>query len=331
MKILVTGGGGYIGTHTLTLLTADYSEIAIIDNFCNSKKTNLLSLGKKIKKKFKIFTGDIGDADFLNLTFQSFLPDLVLHLAGFKSASKSIVDPLGYYRNNVSASITLLTIMSKFGVERIIFSSSATVYGIPHYLPLDEKHSVSPINPYGSSKAFIEKIIIDWTKSKPERTAIILRYFNPIGAHPKKLIGEEPVDVPENLVPVLVQAAAGRIPKLLVFGNDLPTRDGTGERDFVHVMDIARAHILAIKYFHRVRKNLILNLGTGNGTTVFELIKIFESITGKKVPTKVVLPREGDIPISFSSGKKAKKILGWEPKYSLEEMLKDAWEREKSI
>jgi len=325
MKIILTGGVGYIGSHTLVGLLAKGYEIIVIDNLVNSSKIALDRVFKITGKQCTFIHGDIRDYSFLNNVFSNLKPDAVIHFAGLKSVSESVVDPLKYYDVNVNGSIVLLRVMSEFGCKKIIFSSSATVYGQANYLPYDESHPVHPINPYGTSKLFVEKILKDWVSSNDDNRAICLRYFNPVGAHPSGLIGESPNALPNNLMPYLTKVAAGQLEELRIFGDDYDTRDGTGERDFIHVCDLADCHILALERMLEIPNFQVLNVGTGRGVTVYELVETFEKITHCKIPIKVVPRRSGDTARSWADGAQAEKLLGFFCKKNIFEMCEDSW------
>ena len=312
MNVLITGGTGYIGSHvSLVLIEAGY-EIVIFDNLSNSDISVINRLEKYLKKKIPFIYGDIRNNALIKEVLIQYNIDAVIHLAGLKAVNESAVDPIKYYDNNVVGSISLMSAMSDCNVCTIVFSSSATVYGDPQYLPYDENHPANPINPYGRTKLQIEKIIQDLVSSNSSWRSVILRYFNPVGAHDSGIIGENPAGIPDNLMPYISQVAIGRLPLLKIFGDDYPTKDGTCERDYIHVMDLAEGHLAALNYFTYATENgSIFNLGTGIPTSVFDLICSYEKASGIKIPYKVVSRRVGDLPIYYASSKKALEFLNW--------------------
>ena len=326
-RVIVTGGAGFIGSHTCVELIADGHEVLIIDNFVNSNKRSLDYLSEIVKTSIDFFEVDICDLVKTKKIFTQFKPEFVIHLAGLKSVDESVANPLKYYSNNVSGSINLLNAMESVRCENIVFSSSATVYGAPNQLPIDEKHQTTPLNPYGSSKLFIERIIADWQSSLPNRRAICLRYFNPIGAHPSGTLGERPIGVPKNIFPMVSGVAAGRHDHLKIYGNDYDTRDGTGERDYIHIIDLARAHSIAISALSECSFDVI-NIGTGESVTVRELVNCFQKVTGKQIKCIDYDRRPGDVAICFADVTKAQKILGWKADLSLHDACKDQWKWE---
>lgn len=326
MRILVTGGAGYIGTHTLLELLNKQHEICVYDNYSNGSNEALVRVAQISGAKFQKVEADIRDKDMLTKTFQEFHPEIVIHLAGLKAVGDSIKFPLEYYENNVQGTISLLKAMDSVKCRRIVFSSSATVYGEPQYLPFNEQHPRAPINPYGRCKYFIEDILNDWVAVNSISSAVILRYFNPVGNHASGNIGEDPNNTPNNLMPYILQVAAGNIAKLGVFGNDYDTRDGTGERDYIHVVDLAHAHARAVDYSARAEGVEVINIGTGRGVTVFEVIQAFEKVTGCTVPYNVLPRRPGDVATSYADTAKAHELLGWRAKAGMDEMCRDSWE-----
>lgn len=330
MRILVTGGAGYVGSHTLLEMLRGRHDILVYDNFSNSSPEALNRVKLLTNSQFDTFKGDIQDPSGLDQAFKMFKPDTVVHLAGLKAVGKSNEEPLDYYSQNVSGSIELLKVMQRYNCFRLVFSSSATVYGKANYQPFDENHPLQPISPYGRTKYFIEEIIRDWVTSQPGASAVILRYFNPVGAHVSGRIGEDPNGTPNNLIPYITQVAVKRLKQLNVFGSDYNTRDGTGERDYIHVEDLARAHLAAIKFLTTFVGCEAVNVGTGHGATVFEVVKAFEKASGQAVPYKIVSRREGDVASSVASVHKAELLLGWKAKLGINEMCASSWNWQRS-
>lgn len=327
MAILVTGGAGYIGSHTVVELLKEGREVVIIDDFSNSKETTLEAIKQITGTEFKFYKMDYADKEKLEKVFTENQIEAVLNFAGFKAVGESVQKPIEYYTNNVAGTLALLDIMRKFNVKNFIFSSSATVYGEPEKIPLTEECKTGgTTNPYGTSKLFIEQILKDLYHSDSTWNIALLRYFNPVGADKSGLIGEEPKGIPNNLMPYIVRVAAGILPELSVFGNDYPTHDGTGVRDYIHVVDLAKGHIKALEKLEKERQGLfIYNLGTGTGYSVLDMVKAFEKVTGKKVPYKIAPRREGDIAVCYADPTKAKKELGWVAEKTLEDMCQDSW------
>ena len=327
MSILVTGGAGYIGSHTVIELLNEGKEIVIIDNFSNSKPDVLDKIRKITGKNFKFYEIDYLDKEKLEKVFEENNIESVINLAGFKAVGESVKQPLKYYHNNISGAITLLETMQKYNVKKFVFSSSSTVYGTPEKIPITENEKVGgTTNPYGTTKLYIEQILKDLYASDPEWDIAILRYFNPIGSHESGLIGEEPQGIPNNLMPYIVRVAAGMLDELSVFGNDYDTHDGTGVRDYIHVVDLAVGHVKAMEKLEKEGKGLyIYNLGTGTGYSVLDIINTFEKVTGKKVKYKIAPRREGDIAKCYSDPRKAKEELGWVAERNLEDMCRDSW------
>ena len=322
--ILVTGGCGYIGSHTtLELLSLGY-DVVVVDNLDNSSKESLRRVEKLTGKAATFYEADIRDEKALEKIFSAHSFSAVIHFAALKAVGESCRLPLKYYENNVGGTVTLLRVMEKFNVKKIIFSSSATVYGNPVRLPLDEDCPLSTTNPYGATKLMMENIMQDVYKADDSWTIILLRYFNPVGAHESGDIGEDPKGIPNNLMPFVAQVACGRLPSINVFGNDYDTPDGTGVRDYIHVVDLAKGHVAAIEKINKSGVH-IYNLGTGNGYSVLELIAAFEKACGKKLPYKICDRRPGDIAACYASPDKAKKELGWEAKFGVEEMCASQW------
>ena len=323
-KILVTGGAGYIGSHTvLELLNKGY-EVVVVDNFSNSSYESIRRVQKITNKEVIFYEADIRDEEKMDEILTSHKIDAVIHFAAYKAVGESCKLPLKYYENNISGTVGLLKVMAKRGVKKIIFSSSATVYGDPERLPLDETCRLSTTNPYGSTKLMMEMIMQDLYKADNEWNIILLRYFNPVGAHESGLIGEDPKGIPNNLMPFVAQVASGKLSCINVFGNDYDTPDGTGVRDYIHVVDLALGHIAAIEKCNESGVH-IYNLGTGNGYSVMEMIHAFEKACGKKLPYKICERRSGDIAACYACPDKAKKELGWEAKFGIEEMCADQW------
>ena len=327
MAILVTGGAGYIGSHVAVELLSSGREIVIIDNFSNSERTVLDKIKEITKKDFKFYEIDYLNIKDLEKVFEENKIDAVMNFAGFKAVGESVEKPLEYYENNVSGAIGLLKTMKKYNVKKFIFSSSATVYGDPEIIPITEECKVGgTTNPYGTTKLFIERILEDLYKSDNEWDIAILRYFNPVGAHESGLIGENPKGIPNNLMPYVARVAAGKLEQLSVFGNDYDTPDGTGVRDYIHVVDLAKGHIKALEKLDKEKSGIyIYNLGTGNGYSVLDMVKAFEDATGKKVKYKIVERRAGDIATCYSDTSKAREELDWVAEKTLNDMCKDTW------
>lgn len=325
MKILVTGGAGYLGSHTCLKLLNDGHEVIVVDNLQNSKKASLQAVEKLTNSKILFFDVDINNMIALQEVFNKCRPQAVIHLAALKSVNESITKPLLYYHNNVSGTLTLLKVMDQFECSNIVFSSSATVYGNPEYLPYDENHPLDPINPYGKSKFMVEHILRDWVINKTKKRATILRYFNPVGAHPSGAIGEDPSGTPANLMPFVSQVAVGRQSKVTIYGTDYDTIDGTGLRDYVHVMDLAAAHVCAVKKQQNLYPFQAINIGTGTGSTVLELIKTFERVTGLNISYEFGQRRDGDLGRCWADVSLAAECLDWRAEHNLETMCRDTW------
>ena len=325
MSILVTGGCGYIGSHTCVELLNEGYNVIIVDNLSNSKEEVISKIETITNKKVKFYENDVCDYNALEKIFSKEKIDAVIHFAGFKAVGESVEKPLKYYKNNLDSTLNLLEIMNKYNCKKLVFSSSATVYGKPRKLPIKETFSLHTTNPYGTTKLMIEMILNDLYISDNDWSIAILRYFNPIGAHKSGLIGEEPNGIPNNLMPYIVKVANKELKELNVFGDDYSTKDGTGVRDYIHVVDLARGHIKAVE---KVIKNKGLdtyNLGTGKGYSVLELIKSFEKVNNIKVPYKIVERRKGDIAECYADVTKARKKLNWEAKLELDEMCRDSF------
>ena len=327
MSVLVTGGAGFIGSHTVVELLNSGKEVIILDNFSNSKPEMLDNIRKITGKDFKFYEIDYLDREKLEKVFEENKIDAVMNFAGYKAVGESVQKPIEYYTNNVSGALVLLDTMRKYGCKKFIFSSSATVYGEPEKMPITEDAKTGgTTNPYGTTKLFIEQILKDIYKSDNSWDICILRYFNPVGAHESGLIGEEPKGIPNNLMPYVVRVAAGTLKELSVFGNDYNTLDGTGVRDYIHVVDLAKGHIKALEKLEKEENGLyIYNLGTGNGASVLDMVKAFEKVTGKKVPYKIAPRRDGDIATCYADPTKAKNELNWVATKNLEDMCKDSW------
>ncbi len=331
-KILVTGGAGYIGSHTcVELLNAGY-ELVVLDNFSNSKPEVLEKIKKITGKDFKFYECDYTSAEALEKVFVENEIGQVINFAGFKAVGESVAKPLEYYTNNVYGALNLLQIMKKYNVKDFVFSSSATVYGDPERIPIDEECMVGgTTNPYGTSKYMIELILKDLYKSDPTWNIVILRYFNPIGAHKSGLIGEEPQGIPNNLLPYITRVANGTLKELSVYGDDYDTKDGTGVRDYIHVVDLAIGHVKAIEKILKDEKKLsIYNLGTGNGYSVLEIVNAFKEENKVNVPYRITDRRPGDIAVCYANPKKAKEELGFVAKYGIDDMVRDAWNYQKN-
>lgn len=328
MKILITGGAGYIGSHTCVALMEQGYSLVILDNFSNSKPAVLDKL-RKLNDNFVFYNVDVTNEEALERVFSNHKIDGVIHFAGYKAVGESVAEPLKYYMNNVGSTMILAKVCQKYNVNKFVFSSSATVYGV-NQVPFKEDMELLPTtNPYGESKAMSERILMDVARANPKFAVSILRYFNPVGAHESGLIGEDPNGIPNNLMPYITKVAKGELEKLRVFGNDYPTPDGTGIRDYIHVMDLAEGHVAAYK--HLTEGVHIYNLGTGKGTSVLELVHAFEKANGIKVPYEIVERRPGDIAICYADASKAERELDWKAKRDIVDMCRDAWRFESGI
>ena len=326
MSVLVTGGAGYIGSHTVIELIENGYDVVVVDNLCNSKKVALERVEKIVGKKIKFYQENVCDLEKIRDIFKKENIDSVIHFAGLKAVGESCRKPLEYYQNNLISTLTLIQVMREFNCKNIVFSSSATVYGQPKTVPIKEDFPLGPTtNPYGSTKLMIEDMLRDIYKADNSFNIALLRYFNPIGAHKSGLIGEDPNGIPNNLMPYITQVAIGKLEKLHVFGNDYPTHDGTGVRDYIHVVDLARGHICALKKLETKPGLVTYNLGTGKGYSVLDMVKAFEKASGKKIPYVIDPRRPGDVPECYADPTKAKEEIGFECKYDLEEMCKDSW------
>lgn len=327
MAILLPGGAGFIGSHTAVELLNEGKEIIILDNFSNSKPEVLDAIREITGKEFKFYEMDYLDREKLEKVFEENEIDAVLNFAGYKAVGESVQKPIEYYQNNISGALVLLDTMRKYGCKKFIFSSSATVYGEPERIPLTEDCKIGgTTNPYGTTKLFIEQILKDIYASDNTWDICILRYFNPVGAHESGLIGEEPQGIPNNLMPYIVRVASGQLKELSVFGDDYNTPDGTGVRDYIHVVDLAKGHVKALEKLDKEQQGLyIYNLGTGTGYSVLDMVKAFVKATGKDVPYKIAPRRAGDIATCYAEPTKAKEELNWQAEKTLEEMCKDSW------
>jgi len=331
MNVLVTGGAGYIGSHIAVELAEAGFDIIIADNYSNSSKEVVRRIEELAGKKVFACDVDVCDKQALTDVFRRHEIGAVIHCAGFKAVGESVKKPLMYYRNNLGSTITLLEVMEEFGVSRIIFSSSATVYGVPKALPYTEDMETGPCtNPYGTTKLMSEQIIRDAAAARPEMSAVLLRYFNPVGAHPSGRIGENPSGIPNNLMPYIAQVAVGRLESLGIFGNDYPTKDGTGVRDYIHVVDLAKGHVAALEYSLEHTGVEVFNLGSGQGSSVLDLVRAFERASGVKIPYRILPRREGDLPAYWADASKAERVLGWKAEKTLEDMCRDTWNWQKN-
>lgn len=325
MAILVTGGAGYIGTHTCVELLNSGYEIVVIDSFTNSKPEALERVKRLTDKDFKFYQVDLLNQIELEKVFLENQIDAVIHFAGLKAVGESVSIPIHYYHNNITGTLILCKLMSKFGVKNLVFSSSATVYGMPERMPISEEDPLSATNPYGRTKLMIEEILRDLYVSDESWSIALLRYFNPIGAHESGRIGEDPNGIPNNLMPFITQVAVGKLEKLRVFGNDYPTVDGTGVRDYIHVVDLAKGHLKALEKVVRATGVEAYNLGTGNGYSVLEMVTAFEKASGIEIPYQFVDNRPGDVAVCYADSTKAKRELGWTAEKGIEEMCRDSW------
>lgn len=325
MAILVTGGAGYIGSHTCVELLKAGKEIVVLDNFSNSKPEALKRIEKTAGKTFKFYEADLLDKVGVERVFQQNSIDSVIHFAGLKAVGESVHIPLDYYHNNLTGTLLLCKVMAAHGCKKIVFSSSATVYGMHNPVPFKEDMPLSATNPYGYTKLFIEQILTDLHTADPEWGVALLRYFNPIGAHESGLLGEDPNGIPNNLFPYIQQVAMGKLPELNVYGDDYDTPDGTGVRDYIHVVDLAQGHLKALNYLSDKTGVAAINLGTGKGCSVREVVHAFEKASGRKIPYQVAGRRAGDIATCYADTAKAKELLGWEAQRNLDDMCKDGW------
>ncbi|PGD11739.1 UDP-glucose 4-epimerase GalE [Bacillus wiedmannii] len=325
MAILITGGAGYIGSHTCIELLNNNYKIIVVDNLSNSSIESLNRVKEITGKQFKFYNESVLNREKMNEIFLENNIEAVIHFAGFKAVGESTKIPLTYYYNNIISTIILCDVMQKHNVKKFIFSSSATVYGIPKTSPITEEFPLSVTNPYGQTKLMIEQIMRDVAKADGEWSIALLRYFNPFGAHQSGRIGEDPNGIPNNLMPYVTQVAVGKLKELNIFGNDYPTKDGTGVRDYIHVVDLAKGHVKALEKVLETTGIDAYNLGTGKGYSVLEMVNAFEKVSGKKIPYKIIGRRPGDVAICFADVSKAKRELGWEAEYGVEEMCLDSW------
>jgi len=327
LNILVTGGAGYIGSHTCILLIEAGYSVVVFDNFSNSSRESINRVEKIVNQSIPLVEGDIRSRKDLEKVFSEYKIDAVIHFAGLKAVGESVEKPLKYYDNNVSGTITLCEVMSEYGCKSIVFSSSATVYGTPEYNPITEDFPVGKgiTNPYGRSKYIIEEILRDVYISDNSWKIVLLRYFNPVGAYESGTIGEDPADIPNNLMPFIAQTAVGKREYLSVFGDDYDTHDGTGVRDYIHVMDLADGHVKAIDKIKSFDKVMTINLGTGKGYSVLDVVKAYEKASDKKIAYKIVNRRDGDIAENYADPTYAKEVLGWNAKRGIEQMCEDSW------
>ena len=325
MSVLLTGGAGYIGSHTcVELLNAGY-EVVVVDNYVNSQYEAIHRVEQITGKTVKVYEADVCDREAMDKLFAAEKIDSVIHFAGLKAVGESVAQPMMYYRNNIDATLTLCEMMEKYDVKKIVFSSSATVYGAPDFSPVPETARLGCSNPYGWTKYMIEQILRDWAAAHSELSVVLLRYFNPVGAHPSGLIGENPNGRPNNLMPNVLNAASGKMKELKVFGGDYDTHDGTCVRDYIHVVDLAKGHVCALKYAENNQGAEAFNLGTGIGYSVLDIINSFERTTGVKVPHVISDRRPGDVPSYFANPEKAEKMLGWKTEKTLDDMCRDSW------
>jgi UDP-glucose 4-epimerase len=331
LNVLLTGGAGYIGSHTATgLLEAGY-DVVLLDNFCNSHRAILERIEKIVGKSVQCIDGDVRDTALVKKALQEYGVEVVIHLAGLKAVGESVKTPLNYYENNVHGTLSLLRAMDEADVNNMIFSSSATVYGDPQYLPIDENHPVAPTNPYGRTKLFIEQILEDHVRANNNIRVVNLRYFNPVGSHISALLGEDPIGTPNNLMPFMARVASGELKELSVFGNDYPTMDGTGVRDYIHVVDLAEGHVAALAYLPKSTGFETFNLGTGSGFSVLQVIQSYEAACGKKIPYQIVKRRPGDIASCYTAPNKANAVLKWKANRSLSEMCLSSWDFQRRL
>ena len=325
MSVLVTGGAGYIGSNTVIELLEDNKEVVIVDNFSNSNPMVLDRIKQITNKDFKFYEVDVTDKEALEVVFRENKIDSVIHFAAYKAVGESVQKPLEYYTNNITNTLTVLNLMKQYNVKNFVFSSSATVYGDPHACPIKEDFPLSTTNPYGATKLMIEDMLRDISKADSNFNIAILRYFNPVGAHKSGLIGEDPNDIPNNLMPYISQVAVGRLEELSIFGDDYNTADGTGVRDYIHVVDLANGHLKALNKLNSDCGLVTYNLGTGNGYSVLDMVNAFSEASGKKVSYKIVDRRPGDVAMCYADPTKANNELGWNAKYGIKEMCEDTW------
>ena len=326
-NVLLTGGFGYIGSHTASILAEEKIRFFVLDNFANCKFSVIKRLEEITNETIFFEEGDIRDTKRLEEIIINHEISSVIHFAALKSVEDSLINPLEYYEVNIHGTISLLKAMEKTGIRELLFSSSATVYGVPNYLPIDEKHLTNALNPYGNSKLMVEKMLLDLTTSDNSWSVTTLRYFNPVGAHPSKLIGDDPTSLKsKNLMPKIIDVIRGDSDEIKIFGKDYSTFDGTGIRDYIHIMDLAKAHIKALRFLQKSKGYHTFNIGTGKGSSVLELIDTFEEVTGLKVPKRFENRRDGDVSECYADPSKANNILGWRSEYDLKEMCLSSWE-----
>ncbi|UOA20699.1 UDP-glucose 4-epimerase (plasmid) [Sulfitobacter indolifex] len=325
MKVLVTGGAGYIGSHTVVELLQAGHDVVVVDSLVNGHAEAIERVQDLTGRPVDLEVGDIRDRPFLDRVFAAHTPSAVVHFAGLKAVGESVENPLAYYDVSVGGSRVLLEAMDAAGCHKIIFSSSATVYGEPQYLPYDEQHPTNPVNPYGRTKMMVEQILGDWCAADPACRAISLRYFNPVGAHPSGRIGEDPQGIPNNLMPYIAQVAVGQRPALQIFEDDYEARDGTGERDYVHVVDLAKAHVAAIEALEKHAGHQVVNVGRGQGVTVLELVAAFEQASDTDIARLIAPRRAGDLPSFYANASQAKALVGWQAELGIAEMCRDTW------
>lgn len=325
MAVLVAGGAGYIGSHTAIELLESGYEVVIVDNLSNSNSIVVDRIKELSKKPVKFYNIDIRNKDEMHVVFKENNIESIIHFAALKAVGESVEKPIEYYSNNLISTLNLFELMREYGVKKFVFSSSATVYGDPHTCPILEDFPLSVTNPYGRTKLMIEQMLVDISKADKSLDIALLRYFNPVGAHKSGRIGEEPNGVPSNLMPYITKIAVGKLKELSVYGNDYPTHDGTGVRDYIHVLDLAAGHVKALQKLEENPGLVVYNLGTGKGYSVLDLVKAFSKASGKEIPYKIVGRRAGDVAMCYADSSKAEKELGWKAKYELEEMCEDLW------
>ena len=326
MAVLITGGAGYIGSHALLELLNDGREVVVVDNLSNGNESAIQRVKGITNRECKFYNVDICDKDALETVFKENSIESCIHFAGLKAVGESVAKPLEYYSNNVIGTLVLCELLKKYNAKKIVFSSSATVYGVPQYVPIDENHPLgTTTNPYGETKKMIERILTDISNADSEWSVVLLRYFNPIGAHESGLIGEDPKGIPNNLLPYVAKVAAGKLECLSVYGNDYNTPDGTGVRDYIHVVDLAKAHLKALDYVNNMVGTDFINLGTGKGYSVLDIVKAYEKASGLKVNYKISPRRAGDIDECYADAEKAFRVLGWRAQYDIERMCKDLY------
>nr|UWI49296.1 UDP-glucose 4-epimerase GalE [Clostridioides difficile] len=325
MAVLVAGGAGYIGSHTAIELLESGYEVVIVDNLSNSNSIVVDRIKELSGKEIKFYNIDITNKDKMHTVFKENNIESIIHFAALKAVGESVEKPIEYYSNNLISTLNLFELMREYGVKKFVFSSSATVYGDPHTCPILEDFPLSVTNPYGRTKLMIEQMLVDISKADKSLDIALLRYFNPVGAHKSGRIGEEPNGIPSNLMPYITKIAVGKLKELSVYGNDYPTHDGTGVRDYIHVLDLAAGHVKALQKLEENPGLVVYNLGTGKGYSVLDLVKAFSKASGKEIPYKIVGRRAGDVAMCYADSSKAEKELGWKAKYELEEMCQDSW------